>query len=143
MPREMKTAPGELSYGGLKNCSKTTYIPLIISVKRKYLPALSKELSLASSQRSLRGSLNPAGGGPRGVAYRNAVMEKAAAAVDDDTLDNRIQPPGEVSGLELHIVVSGRSNAISSCNTEWRCEVHNSKRLTPLVRPQSSSAIGY
>ena len=29
------------TYGGLKNCSNTTYMPRIISVSRKYFPALS------------------------------------------------------------------------------------------------------
>lgn len=59
---------GAATYGGLKYCSNTTYIPLNISVKRKYLPALSKLDSLLSSHRSGLANLNPAGGGPDGVA---------------------------------------------------------------------------
>ncbi len=58
------------THGGRKNCSSTTYIPRIISVRRKYLPALSKELSLLSSHRSFRGRRKPCGGGPAGVAAR-------------------------------------------------------------------------
>lgn len=70
-----------MTYGGLKNCSNTTYIPRNISVNRKYLPALSKEDSLLSSQRSLVGNLKPCGGGPAGVAAREALEEKAATGV--------------------------------------------------------------
>ena len=109
---EMEVAQEELTYGGLKNCSKTTYIPLIISVKRKYLPALSKELSLASSHRSFRGSLNPVGGGPRGVAERNADVEKAAGEIGDDALDIRKQVADEYKSLELVNMVNGRTVAI-------------------------------
>ncbi len=66
--------------GGRKNCSSTTYIPRIISVRRKYLPALSSEVSLLSSHRSFRGRRKPSGGGPAGVAAREAEEEKAAVA---------------------------------------------------------------
>jgi len=41
------------SYGGLKNCSINTHIPLAISVIKKYLDALSNALScVESSHRS-------------------------------------------------------------------------------------------
>ena len=70
-----------MTYGGLKNCSKTTYIPRNISVNRKYLPALSKEVSLRSSQRSVAGNRKPRGGGPAGVALRAVLEEKAATWV--------------------------------------------------------------
>ena len=53
-------------------------MPLAISVKRKYLPALSNALSLPSSHRSGRGNRNPFGGGPAGVAYRLEDVENAA-----------------------------------------------------------------
>lgn len=66
--------------GGRKYCSSTTYIPRIISVRRKYLPALSSEVSLLSSHRSFRGRRKPSGGGPAGVAAREAEEEKAAVA---------------------------------------------------------------
>lgn len=56
-------------------------MPLIISVMRKNVPALSNELSLLSSHRSLRGKRKPCGGGPAGVAARMAEDEKAAVAV--------------------------------------------------------------
>ena len=56
-------------------------MPLIISVMRKNVPALSKEVSLLSSQRSLRGKRKPCGGGPAGVAAWMAEDEKAAVAV--------------------------------------------------------------
>ena len=65
-------------YGGRKNCSSTTYMPRTISVRRKYLPALSRDDSLSSSQRSLRGSRKPWGGGPAGVAARREVLVKVA-----------------------------------------------------------------
>ena len=68
-------------YGGRKNCSSTTYMPRTISVRRKYLPALSREDSLPSSQRSFRGSRKPWGGGPAGVAARREVLVKVADGI--------------------------------------------------------------
>ena len=68
-------------YGGRKNCSSTTYMPRAISVRRKYLPALSREDSLPSSQRSFRGSRKPWGGGPAGVAARREVLVKVADGI--------------------------------------------------------------
>ena len=68
-------------YGGRKNCSSTTYMPRSISVRRKYLPALSREDSLPSSQRSFRGSRKPWGGGPAGVAARREVLVKVADGI--------------------------------------------------------------
>lgn len=68
-------------YGGRKNCSSTTYMPRSISVRRKYLPALSREDSLPSSQRSFRASRKPWGGGPAGVAARRDVLVKVAVGV--------------------------------------------------------------
>lgn len=44
------------------------------------MPALSSEVSLLSSHRSFRGSRKPCGGGPAGVAAREAEEEKAAVA---------------------------------------------------------------
>ena len=87
-----------VSYGGRKNCSRTTYIPLNISVMRKYLPALSKELSLLSSHRSFRGNRKPAGGGPAGVAERKADVEKTAAGYN--FLDLKAQVNEVDRGLE-------------------------------------------
>ena len=52
-------------------------MPLAISVIRKYVPALSSVDTLLSFQRSLGGSRNPAGGGPLGVAWCRALLEKA------------------------------------------------------------------
>ena len=68
-------------YGGRKNCSSTTYMPRSISVRRKYLPALSREDSLPSSQRSFRGSRKPWGGGPAGVAARREALVKVADGI--------------------------------------------------------------
>lgn len=48
---------------------------------RKYLPALSRALSLPSSHRSFRGRRNPCGGGPAGVAHWEGDVEKVAVAV--------------------------------------------------------------
>lgn len=62
-------------------------MPLIISVIRKNVPALSNELSLLSSHRSLRGKRKPCGGGPAGVAARMVEDEKAAVAVGLKCLD--------------------------------------------------------
>ena len=57
-------------------------MPRSISVRRKYLPALSREDSLPSSHRSLRASRKPCGGGPAGVAKRCVDVEKVAIAGD-------------------------------------------------------------
>lgn len=65
-------------YGGRKNCSSKRYMPRTISVKRKYLPALSREDSFPSSQRAWRGRRKPEGGGPAGVAGRWIVVVKVA-----------------------------------------------------------------
>lgn len=46
---------------------------------RKYLPALSRELSLLSCHLSFRGRRNPGGGGPAGVAEQEGEDENAAA----------------------------------------------------------------
>jgi len=69
---------GGETYGGRKNCSSTTYIPRTISDSRKYLPALSRAVSLLSSQRLTRGRRKPEGGGPAGVAARGADEENEA-----------------------------------------------------------------
>ena len=61
-------------------------MPRSISVMRKYLPALSSELSLLSSQRSVRGRRKPDGGAPAGVADRRADEEKAAVATETGVL---------------------------------------------------------
>ena len=58
-------------------------MPRIISVSRKYLPALSNELSFDSSHRRSLGNLKPWGGGPEGVADRGADVEKAALHLAD------------------------------------------------------------
>ena len=71
----------DVTYGGLKYCSNTTYIPRNNSVMRKYLPALSNALSFCSSHLSFRGNLKPEGGGPAGVAGRREDVEKAAEKV--------------------------------------------------------------
>lgn len=53
-------------------------MPRSISVSRKYLLALSRELSLPSYQRSCRGRRNPWVGGPAGVAERKDEVENVA-----------------------------------------------------------------
>lgn len=62
-------------------------MPRNISVRRKYWPALSMELSLPSSHRLVRGSRKPEGGGPAGVAARRAEVENAAVAIQLDGED--------------------------------------------------------
>ena len=71
------------THGGRKNCSRTTYIPRIISARRKYLLALSSELSPLSSHRRVGGKRKPEGGGPAGVAALWVDDENAAVAVRD------------------------------------------------------------
>ena len=70
-----------VTYGGLKNCSNTTYMPRNISVNRKYLPALSRADSSLWSHLLGGGRRNPDGGGPAGVADRASDVEKAAVGV--------------------------------------------------------------
>lgn len=73
-------ARGKGAYGARKNCSSTTYMPRIISVSRKYFPALSREPSAPWSQRLGAGRRNPEGGGPAGRAARGTLVEKRAVA---------------------------------------------------------------
>ena len=53
-------------------------MPRIISVRRKYLPALSRDDSLLSSHRFTCGRRKPDGGGPAGVAARREEVVKVA-----------------------------------------------------------------
>lgn len=74
-------------------------MPRIISVMRKYLPALSRELSLLSCHLSFRGRRNPGGGGPAGVAEQEGEVENAAAL---EMVEGRIvrEIGSALSGLE-------------------------------------------
>ena len=58
-------------------------MPRAISVRRKYLLALSKEFSAPSSQRCVRGSRKLFGGPPAGVAATEAVAEKGATPQEE------------------------------------------------------------
>ena len=58
-------------------------------MRRKYLPALSREDSLPSSHRSLRARRKPCGGGPAGVAKRFVEEEKVAAAAGEKVVRPR------------------------------------------------------
>jgi hypothetical protein len=70
------------TYGGLKNCSINTHMPLAISVMRKYFDALSRALSWpGESHRVGFGIRKPAGGGPEGSAALRELVEKVAAGV--------------------------------------------------------------
>ena len=75
-------------YGGRKNCSRTTYIPRNISVKRKNFAALSRALSLPSSHRCGRGRRKFDGGGPDESACRDGHVENDAgvAAADEGSV---------------------------------------------------------
>ena len=53
-------------------------MPRSISVRRKYLPALSRAVSLLSSHRFTRGRRKPEGGGPAGKAARREEVVKVA-----------------------------------------------------------------
>lgn len=57
------------TYGGRKNCSIKTYMPLAISVKRKYLPSRSSVFSLSHGHSVCLLVRKFLGGGPAGVAY--------------------------------------------------------------------------
>lgn len=74
-------------------------MPRIISVMRKYLPALSRELSLLSCHLSFRGRRNPGGGAPAGVAEQEGEVENAAAL---EMVEGRIvrEIGSALSGLE-------------------------------------------
>lgn len=72
-------------------------MPRAISVKRKYLLALSKEFSVPSSQRCVRGSRKLFGGAPAGVAAMGAEVEKSAAPQEGKV---EREQRGAVRGLE-------------------------------------------
>lgn len=68
---------GCATYGGLKNCSMSTHIPLIISVIKKYFPALFNAPSDPGESHCFGAATRkPAGGGPIGRALRRVVVEK-------------------------------------------------------------------
>ena len=71
-----------ISYGDLKNCSSNTHMPRAISVNKKYLPALSKALSVSSSHVFCLGNRKPFGGGPAGVARLILDVENAAQGIE-------------------------------------------------------------
>ena len=79
---------------------------------RKYFPALSKEFSLPSSHRSFRGSLKPCGGGPAGVARRNADEEKAALIEGHNRRAGEGAPKADGEGRSLASVASDLTGAI-------------------------------
>lgn len=80
----------DITYGGLKYCSNTTYIPLNISVKRKKRPAWSSALSFLSSHLSGLCSLKLLGGGPAGVADLCWEVENAARAAIEGEAKARV-----------------------------------------------------
>lgn len=45
--KDTKAWSQENTHGGRKNCSMSTYMPRIISVRRKYFPTLSNVLSFS------------------------------------------------------------------------------------------------
>ena len=82
---------------------------------RKYVPALSKELSFPSSHLLGRANLNPVGGGPDGVADLKVVVEKAARAVRGDVLGWMLLRMLEDEGRTRTSAVNGRDEAIVEC----------------------------
>ena len=79
---------------------------------RKYFPALSSEFSLPSSHRSFRGSLNPCGGGPAGVAFRITDVENGAVATGDRIREVSRDMKGSVAGRERRSIVTDLADAI-------------------------------
>jgi hypothetical protein len=101
------------THGGRKNCSSTTYIPRAISVRRKYLPALSNEDSLLSSHRSGFGNRKPGGGGPEGVAYARSMLVENAASGLEEHANGRIALENLAVGrLRATSIVKGFADAI-------------------------------
>lgn len=100
------------AYGGLKNCSSTTYIPLAISVKRKYFPALSNVDSLLSSHLAGLGNRKPAGGGPDGVAARKLVEEKAATGLKVGLMVRAVLESLTGGRLRATSIVNGFADAV-------------------------------
>lgn len=85
-------------------------MPRSISVSRKYLPALSREDSLPSSQRSFRGRRKPWGGGPAGVAARRVEVVKVADGQVVRAERNVVK--GEAVGRERTMVVRDLAEAM-------------------------------
>jgi len=101
------------THGGRKNCSSTTYIPRAISVKRKYLPALSNEDSLLSSHLSGFGNRKPGGGGPEGVAYvRIELVDNAASGIEEHASGRIALESLAVWRLRATSIVKGFADAI-------------------------------
>lgn len=91
------------TYGGLKNCSSTTYIPRKISDIKKYLLALSSDDSSPWSQRLGGGRRKPGCGGPDWRAGRRTEEEKLAVAPsglrDEERTDGRRKATSLATGL--------------------------------------------
>ena len=85
---------------------------------RKYFPALSSELSLPSSHLSFRGSLNPWGGGPAGVAFRIADDEKVAVAVGESIRDTKRDVMGNVVGRQRRSIITGFVDTVFTDNND-------------------------
>jgi hypothetical protein len=109
------------TYGGRKNCSNTTYMPLKISVKRKYLLALSMVLSCSSSHLGGRFTRRPVGETPAGVAARDADVEKSDAEMGRACRDwiREAVITAEDAGRERASAISGLVVAIV-VSEEWR-----------------------
>lgn len=104
----------ELTYGGRKNCSSTTYMPLQISVKRKYLLALSMVLSCSSSHLAGRLTRSCVGDTPAGVADRGTEVENSAAVTGRACRDwsREACRMAEDAGRKRASAISGRVVAI-------------------------------
>jgi hypothetical protein len=88
-------------------------MPLAISVKRKYFPALSNADSLLWSHLSGFGNLKPAGGGPEGVAYDlNPVVARAARGEVADVRGRALLRRAAVGRLRATSMLRGLVDAI-------------------------------
>ena len=85
---------------------------------RKYFPALSSALSLPSSHLSFRGSLNPWGGGPAGVALQIADDEKVAVAVGESIRDAKRDVMGDLVRRQRASITTGFVDTIFTDNND-------------------------
>jgi hypothetical protein len=111
-------------YGGLKNCSSTTYMPRNISVMRKYLPALSRALSPSSQAgaRPRRGTRGVCGVACRVIALVEKLLAERIVLVEAmrGAVVGRRSPRARTAAMAVVVAVVGRSGD-SGAEVTTRC----------------------
>jgi hypothetical protein len=128
----------KITYGGRKNCSSRTYMPLASSVIKKYFPSRSSVDSFSSSQFGSLGYLKPFGGGPDGVAYVLRFNCSEDAGVIDRNAECRVTRCNCLTGVasstvDGDMVSLKRGNRLSRQLPKMPSERRRGRRNSSLV----------